>query len=235
MSVIDVRELSVTIGKDAILSDISFKSESGSITGLLGPSGAGKTTLMRALVGLQNPSKGVISILGNNAGSPKLRSKIGYMTQNLSIYSDLTVMENLNYFSAVTGASKKSVAKVINRLSLDGLENHLVSTTSGGQKTRVSLAAALLGEPELLVLDEPTVGIDPLLRAEIWKFLNEIAANGTTLIVSSHVMDEAAHCNNLILLRDGKVLANDTPSELKRRTGCDNIESAFLHLVKDNK
>lgn len=227
-----VEKLEVTIGSTSILHDLDIAIESGSITGLLGPSGAGKTTLMRVLVGLQHPTTGSVQVLGQAPGSKYLRSRIGYMTQNLSIYPDLTVIENLRYFAVICGATQADVQMMIDRLRLSEIKDHPISATSGGQKTRVSLAAALLGKPELLVLDEPTVGIDPLLRAEIWNFLADIAHSGTTLIISSHVMDEASHCDNLVLLRDGTTLATGSPTELKRKTGQHDIESAFLHLVR---
>lgn len=232
--IVSLTDVSVTIGKTSILKNLSLRFPSGSVVGLLGPSGAGKTTLMRTIVGLQHSTTGTVVVMGQRAGSRELRSNIGYMTQNLSIYPDLTVLENLRYFASICGANKEQIVKIIKRLRLDGLENHLISAVSGGQKTRVSLGAALLGEPPLLVLDEPTVGIDPLIRSEIWDFLNEIAASGTTLIISSHVMDEAIHCSHLVLLRDGMLLANDTPEALMNRTHQKTMEATFLELVRSS-
>lgn len=231
---VQINHLSVTIGAQKILHDISAQLPVGSITGLLGPSGAGKTTLMRCIVGLQRHFHGTIEVLGHKAGARALRSQIGYMTQNLSIYQDLTVAENLEYFARLHGVNTSAVEHILRDLDLTAQQDVLVGNVSGGQKSRVSLGAALLGQPRLLVLDEPTVGIDPVLRAQIWEQLKQLSANGTTLVVSSHVMEEAEHCDNIILLRDGGVLAHDSPSSLMKKTNTKNIESAFLQLVRSN-
>ena len=229
---ITIDGLRVTRGGSEVLPDISLQVEAGSITGLLGPSGAGKTTLMRAIVGVQTVRSGEVEVLGEPAGSPALRARVGYVTQAPSVYGDLTVRENLDYFARVLGAPSRRVNQVIRTVNLRGLGDRAVSDTSGGQRSRVSLATALLSDPELLVLDEPTTGLDPVLRDELWKTFRELADRGVTLLVSSHVMDEAAHCDQLLLLRDGALLAAETPDSLLRRTRTDDLDEAFLRLVR---
>jgi ABC-2 type transport system ATP-binding protein len=229
---IRIDRLRVTRGGNEVLPDISLQVEAGSITGLLGPSGAGKTTLMRAIVGVQIVRSGEVEVLGEPAGSPGLRARVGYVTQAPSVYGDLTVRENLDYFARVLDAPSRRVNQVIRTVNLRGLGNRAVSDTSGGQRSRVSLATALLADPELLVLDEPTTGLDPVLRDELWQTFRELADRGTTLLVSSHVMDEAAHCDQLLLLRDGALLAAETPDSLLRRTRTDDLDEAFLRLVR---
>lgn len=204
----------------------------GKIVGLLGPSGAGKTTLMRAIVGRQRLTSGEVSVLGQPAGSARIRRRIGYMTQGLSVYTDLTVQENLRYFAAMLGLGRQEAGRVIAEVDLAAQSRQLVRTLSGGQKSRVSLAAALLGRPDLLVLDEPTVGVDPVLRQQLWHLFRELAGQGKTLIVSSHVMDEASRCDDLILIRQGSVLAHGAPQTLCRQTGARDVEGAFLKLVE---
>ena len=188
-------------------------------TGLLGPSGCGKSTLMRSIVGVQIVAGGSVAVLGEEAGSAGLRSRVGYVTQAPSVYADLSVEENLRYFAAVVGAGRERIAAAIETVGLGGLESHLVGSLSGGQRSRVSLASALLGEPEVLVLDEPTVGLDPVLRADLWGTFHELARAGTTLLVSSHVMDEASECDELLLMRDGRLLRQTTPAALREETG----------------
>ena len=204
----------------------------GEVVGLLGPSGCGKTTLLRALVGVQRIAGGEVRVLGRPAGDAALRSLVGYVTQAPSVYADLTIRENLRYFAAVLGASGARVKSVVDEVGLGDAVDGLVGELSGGQRARVSLATALLGEPELLILDEPTVGLDPVLRRDLWGHFAMLAAAGTTLVVSSHVMDEAERCSRLLLLRDGALLADDTPAALLRRTGATDVEGAFLRLVE---
>ncbi|TRW45198.1 ABC transporter ATP-binding protein, partial [Georgenia yuyongxinii] len=249
-SAVEVQDLRVVRGSTTALERASLSITAGVVTGLLGPSGSGKTTLMRAILGVQRVAGGAVTVLGRPAGSRELRRRIGYVTQAPSVYSDLTVEENLRYFARVLGlpgeraaarangrregaadAGPRGVADVLEITGLGGQRKQLVGTLSGGQLSRVSLAAALLGTPELLVLDEPTVGLDPVLRESLWGTFRELAATGTTLLVSSHVMDEAARCDELVLLREGHVLTRTTLPELLRRTGQDNPERAFLHLV----
>jgi ABC-2 type transport system ATP-binding protein len=203
------------------------------VTGLLGPSGSGKTTLIRAVVGVQIVAGGDVRVLGLPAGIPALRARIGYMTQEPAVYRDLTVRENLAYFGRILGVAPGRVDELLERVDLGAEADQVVSTLSGGQHARVSLATALLNAPELLVLDEPTVGLDPLLRRELWDFFHELADGGATLLVSSHVMDEAARCDGLVLLREGAVLAVATPDELRERTGAAELDAAFLRLVEE--
>ncbi|WOX22881.1 ABC transporter ATP-binding protein [Streptomyces solicathayae] len=233
------RGLTVVRGDRAVLRGIDFTVPPGRITGLLGPSGCGKTTLMRAVVGTQAKVTGTLDVLGRPAGDADLRSRIGYVTQDPSVYDDLTVHQNLDYFAAVLfpGRARReerrtAVERAITDVDLASHAHDLAGRLSGGQRSRVSLAVALLGTPELLVLDEPTVGLDPVLRRDLWNLFHRIAADrGTTLLVSSHVMDEAERCHRLLLMREGEILAEDTPEDLRRRNDAATVEQAFLHLV----
>ncbi|MER7515848.1 ABC transporter ATP-binding protein [Streptomyces sp. NPDC126499] len=227
--------LHVTRGKQVLLQDVSFSVPQGSIVGLLGPSGCGKTTLLRSLVGIQQLSAGHVQVLGSPAGSPALACRVGYVTQAPSVYSDLTVLENLRYFAAALGMRgwrrENAVVRVVKEVALAEYADKLVSQLSGGQYSRVSLAVALLGTPDLLVMDEPTVGLDPLVRHELWEVFARLAEDGTTLLVSSHVMDEADRCDRLLLMRNGRLLAAATREDLLRHTGRASVEAAFMHLV----
>lgn len=225
-------QLCVTKNKKAILQDVSFSIKKGMITGLIGPSGSGKTTLMRAIVGVQRPSSGELQVLGEPAGSASLRSRIGYVTQSPSVYGDLTVEQNLRYFATVAEASRSDVDAVIKTVQLEAQRKQVVETLSGGQRARVSLAVALLGDPELLVLDEPTVGLDPVLREELWGLFAELARNGKTLLISSHVMDEAERCEQLLLMRDGVLIWQDTRTALLKKTKTNTVGAAFIEAVK---
>ena len=231
-SSVHVRDLVVTRGRVEVLHGLTFAIEPGRVTGLLGPSGGGKTTLMRALVGVQSGIRGSVLVLGLPAGSPELRRRVGYVTQAPAVYGDLTVAENLAYFAAVLGVGRARCQQVLHDVGLIDRQGQLVQTLSGGQRARVSLATALLGEPELLVLDEPTVGLDPVLRRDLWQLFGSLAAGGVTLLVSSHVMDEARRCDRLLLLRDGHLVADDTPAGLLARTGADDLEGAFLAVAE---
>jgi ABC-2 type transport system ATP-binding protein len=202
------------------------------LVGLLGPSGSGKTTLMRAIVGVQLIDNGTVHVLGHPAGSAALRRKIGYVTQAPAVYPDLTVIENLRYFAAVLDAAPGDVQRVLSAVGLQTFAGALTGQLSGGQRARVSLATALLGQPELLVLDEPTVGIDPVLRRDLWQVFGELARSGTTLLVSSHVMDEAARCERLLVLHEGRVIVDETPESLLARTRAADLEAAFLNLLE---
>ncbi|MGB3438514.1 MAG: ABC transporter ATP-binding protein [Actinophytocola sp.] len=231
-SALVVENLRVRRGTRTVLHDLSFEAPRGSVTGLLGPSGCGKTTLMRAVVGVQIVESGTVTVLGRPAGSAQLRDKIGYATQSPSVYADLTVNEALRYFASILRAPASDVARVIDEVGLGTHADHIVGQLSGGQLTRASLAVALLGKPELLVLDEPTVGLDPVLREDLWALFHRLADQGVTLLVSSHVMDEAARCQRLLLLREGRILADDTPAGLRTSTGANDLEQAFLSLVR---
>jgi ABC-2 type transport system ATP-binding protein len=230
--VIAVRDLRVRRGRRVVLGGVSVVVPRGTILGLLGPSGSGKTTLLRAIVGVQRVESGQIMVLGEPAGSAGLRSRVAYMTQLPSVYSDLEVGENLRFFAKVLGAPAGRVAEVTELVALGGFDRDLVRNLSDGQRTRVSLAVTLLGQPEVLVLDEPTVGLDPVLRRDLWHMFHGLAATGATLLVSSHVMDEAQHCDDLLLLRAGVVLAAGTPGQLLARTAAPDMDTAFLRLVE---
>ncbi|MFF1380723.1 ABC transporter ATP-binding protein [Streptomyces sp. NPDC058308] len=234
--------LTAVRGPRTVLRGLDFTVPRGQITGLLGPSGCGKSTLMRAIVGTQAKVTGVLKVLDHPAGAPALRSRIGYVTQDPSVYDDLTVRQNLDYFAAVLdpgpGAAAERrhdrVTRVLDDVALTSHADSLAGNLSGGQRSRVSLGVALLGTPELLVLDEPTVGLDPVLRRDLWDLFHTIAADrGATLLVSSHVMDEAERCHRLLLMREGELLADDTPDALRTRTHSETVEAAFLHLVDE--
>ena len=222
----------VTRGGNEVLHGVDLTVRRGEIVGLLGPSGCGKTTLMRAIVGVQAHVSGTIELLGRPAGDPSLRRKVGYVTQAPSVYGDLSVGENLRYFAAILGVSAERSDWALKTVDLTAFRDRVVSTLSGGERTRVSLAIALLGNPQVLVLDEPTVGLDPVLRRDIWMQLRSLADEGTALLVSSHVMDEAERCDRLVLMRDGVVIAAGTQAELLSRTRTSDVESAFLALVE---
>ncbi|MBO7939598.1 ABC transporter ATP-binding protein [Streptomyces sp. CAI-85] len=233
------RDLTVVRGSRTVLRGLGFTVPRGQITGLLGPSGCGKTTLMRAVVGTQAKVTGTLDVLGSPAGHPSLRTRIGYVTQAPSVYDDLTARQNLDYFAAILDPGRaaadrrhENVTRAIADVDLTSHTDALAGNLSGGQRSRVSLAVALLGTPELLVLDEPTVGLDPVLRRDLWQLFHDIAASrGATLLISSHVMDEAERCHRLLLMREGEILADDTPDALRERTRSETVEAAFLHLV----
>jgi ABC-2 type transport system ATP-binding protein len=229
---ISIRDLHVRRGGKPILPGISLEVPTGIVTGLLGPSGSGKTTLLRSIVGVQVIESGTVTVLGGRAGSPELRRRVGYVTQTPSVYLDLTVRENISYFASVLAASAAAGDEAISTVGLEEQADQVVRTLSGGERSRVSLASALLGEPDLLVLDEPTVGLDPVLRRELWQTFHVLADRGATLLVSSHVMDEAVRCDRLLLMRDGRLLADTTPDGLLRDTGAADVEAAFLKLVE---
>src|SRR3954471_10689812 len=230
-----VTDLVVDRGPRRVLDRLSFAVPAGQVTGLLGPSGSGKTTLMRALVGVQKVRSGEVTVLGAPAGSAALRSRVGYVTQAPSVYADLTVRENARYFAALYGRGAQEADRALRDVGLADAAGQLVADLSGGQRGRASLACALVGEPELLVLDEPTVGLDPVLRVELWGMFHALAAAGTTLVVSSHVMDEAGRCDRLLLLREGELLADETPAGLRAAGGTDDLEEAFLTLVRNRQ
>lgn len=228
----DIDHLRVVRSKRPALHDFSVRIAAGSITGLLGPSGCGKTTLIRCIVGTQIISTGTVTVLGKQAGSAELRHRIGYLPQDPTIYNDLRVVDNVRYFAALYGFDGRAADVAIDRVGLTDHRTALCGNLSGGQRTRVSLACALVCQPDLLVLDEPTVGLDPVLRADLWEQFAELARAGTTLLVSSHVMDEADHCGDLLLMRDGRLVAHTTPSRLREDTGCTSLEDAFLSIIK---
>ena len=228
---VEVRDLVVVLGGRRVLEGLTFTVPTGAVTGLLGPSGCGKTTLMRCLVGVQQISAGQVRVLGIPAGSARLRQHVGYVTQSSSIYTDLSAWDNIRYFAALYGISRAVADQALADVALADRAGQKVGTLSGGERARVSLACALLAEPELLVLDEPTVGLDPVLRKDLWGRFHDLAAGGTTLFVSSHVMDEASRCDRLLLMRDGRLIADDTPQALRAATGTADLEQAFLRLI----
>ena len=204
---------------------------SGQVVGLLGPSGSGKTTLMRAIVGVQEVAGGTVEVLGRPAGHPELRRRVGYVTQSPSVYADLSVIENLRYFGRLLSATEQDVRRSLEEVDMTALARRRVGVLSGGERSRVSLALALIASPDLLVLDEPTVGLDPVLRRDLWDLFRRLGARGTSLLISSHVMEEALRCDRLLLLRGGRLLADATLPELLERTGTTDVEQAFLALV----
>lgn len=229
------QKLTVIKNHTPILKSLDFTIQPGSLTGLIGPSGSGKTTLIRAIVGVQAITSGSLTVLGQPASSALLRRRIGYVTQEPAIYHDLSVKQNLDYFATLTRAPRGQIEAILDRVRLNQQKNQLVAKLSGGQKARVSLAVALLGNPDLLVLDEPTVGLDPVLRQELWELFNELALEGKTLLISSHVMDEAEKCHSLLLLRDGSLLWHDLRADLLAHTHTKSVEEAFLKSVSEGQ
>jgi ABC-2 type transport system ATP-binding protein len=229
---VDIGHLRVIRFKRLALQDLSVRIAQGTITGLLGPSGCGKTTLIRCIVGTQIVTSGAVTVLGHQAGSAALRSRVGYMPQDPTIYNDLRIVDNVRYFASLYGYDSQAADDAIERVGLTGHRAALSGNLSGGQRTRVSLACALVCQPDLLVLDEPTVGLDPVLRADLWEQFAALARAGTTLLVSSHVMDEADHCDDLVLLREGNLIAHTTPAQLREDTGCTSLEDAFLSIIR---
>jgi len=230
---VQVRDLVVVRGHRRVLHglDLTLGSDDG-VIGLLGPSGGGKTTLLRCLVGVQRVTSGTVTVLGEPAGSRALRDRVGYVTQAASVYDDLTVTENLAFFARVLGAPRDDVDRVVRAVELGSHADQPVGRLSGGQRSRASLAVALLGRPDLLVLDEPTVGLDPVLREELWQLFHRLAEQGAVVLVSSHVMDEAERCDRLLLMREGEIIADGSPQEIRSRTGSPDVEHAFLALVR---
>ncbi len=232
---VTVQRLQVRRGRRLVIDGLDLDVPARRVTGLLGPNGCGKTTLIRAIMGVQRTDAGRVTVLGHPAGSRALRGRVGYLTQSPSVYGDLTVRENITYFAAVTGVPRRlrrgHVDGLLERLALTGQAGQLAADLSGGQTSRVSLAAAMVGSPELLVLDEPTVGLDPLLRQEVWGLLRALAGAGTSVLISSHVMDEAARCDELLLLRDGRLLAHGSLPQLLAQTGAADVEGAYIAAV----
>jgi ABC-2 type transport system ATP-binding protein len=231
---VSVEHLTVIRGARTALDDVTVHIARGTITGILGPSGCGKTTLIRCIVGTQIIASGTVTVLGRPAGSADLRHRVGYVTQDPTIYPDLRVIDNVRYFASLYGSDGKTADEAVANVGLDDHRTALCGNLSGGQRTRVSLACALVARPELLALDEPTVGLDPVLRVDLWEQFQQLARRGTTLLVSSHVMDEADHCADLLLLREGRLLAHTTPAKLREDTGCQSLEEAFLSVIRRN-
>jgi ABC-2 type transport system ATP-binding protein len=229
---VTIEHLRVIRGKVPAVQDISVRIAQGTITGLLGPSGSGKTTLMRCMVGNQILAGGAVTVLGHPAGSAPLRRRVGYMPQDATIYNDLRVIDNIRYFASLYGVNGHATEEAVEAVDLQDQRSAYCANLSGGQRARVSLACALVGHPDLLVLDEPTIGLDPVLRFDLWEKFSALAAAGTTLVVSSHVMDEADRCGDLLLMREGHLLAHTTPDQLRKETGCTSLEEAFLSIIR---
>jgi ABC-2 type transport system ATP-binding protein len=232
-SAIVVDHLRVVRRGTVVLPDFSASIASGRVTGLLGPSGSGKSTLMRAIVGVQTIASGSVRVLGAEAGSPELRARLGYRPQAPAVYADLTVAENVRYFGRLLGADADGIDGAIATVGLERHRDDAVHRLSGGEQARVSLASVLVGRPDVLVLDEPTVGLDPLLRRELWAMFHRLTGGGATLLVSSHVMDEADNCDDLLLVRDGRLVASGSPEELRARTGARDLGEAFVRLIEE--
>jgi len=230
---VEVSGLHVVRGGRDVLDRLDLTVGAG-VTGLLGPSGCGKSTLMRCLVGVQRVHAGSVTVFGEPAGGRGLRARVGYVTQAASVYDDLTVAENLRFFARVLGVGREHADRVVDAVDLGRHRDQVVGRLSGGQRSRASLAVALLGEPDLLVLDEPTVGLDPVLRVDLWRLFHELADAGTAVFVSSHVMDEAERCDRLLLMREGRIIADGTPGDIKESAGADTVEDAFLAIVRQD-
>ena len=230
---VEIRDLHVVRGRHTVLEHLDI-TIGGGVTGLLGPSGCGKSTLMRSLVGVQRLAGGTVTAFDLEAGSRALRDRIGYVTQAASVYDDLTVAENLTFFARVLGVGRGEADAALEIVDLGPQRDQVVGRLSGGQRSRVSLAVALLKKPDLLVLDEPTVGLDPVLRRDLWALFHRLADEGAAVFVSSHVMDEADRCDRLLLMRDGRIIADGSPDEIRQKTGADDIESAFLTIVAED-
>ena len=229
-----VRGLRVARGGREILHGLSFTLPAGSVTGLLGPSGCGKTTLMRTLVGVQRYD-GEARVLGHEPAAPAIRGRVGYVTQDQAVYTDLTARQNLRYFASLAGSRARDLDEVLDVVGLTALADRPVSTYSGGEAGRVSLACALVADPDLLVMDEPTVGLDPVTREELWTTFHALAERGSTLLVSSHVMDEAFRCDQVLLMRQGRILATTTAKDLLASTGADTVDAAFLTVIAESE
>jgi ABC-2 type transport system ATP-binding protein len=234
---LEARDVRKRFGEVEALRGLSLTVRTGEIYGLLGPNGSGKTTFIRCLAGLVRPDAGTIRVLGSEPRSIIASGRLGYMTQAAALYPELSIDENLRFFAALSGAhdAQARIERALGTVDLLDRRKSVVSTLSGGMRQRVSLAAALLHDPSLLLLDEPTVGIDPALRREFWTHFRSLAAKGVTILVSSHVMDEAARCDRLGLIRDGRVIAEGSAAELVSRAGAEDLEAAFLALSEPSK
>ena len=228
---VEVVDLHVTRARRPILRGLSFTVAPGTVTGVLGPAGAGKTTLLRCLVGAQRVTEGRALVLGLPAGARALRARVGYVPAAPAVYPDLDARANLRYFARVLRAPAERIERAVELVGLAGLRAAPAGALPPGELARLALATALLGEPELLALDEPTADLDPADRAELWDLLHRLAAAGATVLVSSHVSDEATRCSRLLALRAGALIADDTPAGLRSATGTGDLEEAFVRLA----
>ena len=227
---VDIQDVSKSFGAYKALNGVTLRVRRGEIYGLLGPNGAGKTTLIRLICGLLEANAGTVTMLGQRMPNVAVLRQVGYMTQQAALYPGLSVEENVAFFAAINGADA-GVKAALELVQLYDRRKSVVATLSGGMRQRCSLACALVHRPELLLLDEPTVGIDPQLRVQFWESFRRMAAGGTTIIVSSHVMDEADRCQRLGLIQYGRLLAEGTPAEIRSQGGSQNLEEAFLALA----
>ncbi|MCL2489113.1 MAG: ABC transporter ATP-binding protein [Propionibacteriaceae bacterium] len=229
-----VKDMCAAYGKTEVLHNIDMELPPGRITGLVGPSGHGKTTLVSVIVGALRAKSGTVTVLGESAPPRRVKSSIGFMPQAEALYADLTGDENLRFFGALYGMTAAQMAEripvVLKQVSLPQQGGKVVAEYSGGMQRRLSLAVALLHEPRLLVLDEPTVGLDPAHRVALWATFRQLADGGATFLVTTHVMDEAANCDTVLLIHDGRVLAAGSPDELVSVSGTANLEGAFLQF-----
>jgi ABC-2 type transport system ATP-binding protein len=234
--VIVIDKLVKQFGKLRAVDNLSMAMHAGETYGLIGPNGSGKTTLIRMLVGLLRPTSGTIMVLNERMPSSKVAPYFGYMTQQMALYNDLTARENMRFFCNIYGLrgkeQKQRIDEMLGRVDLADRANSVVNTFSGGMKQRLSLACALVHRPRLAMLDEPTVGVDPELRRSFWDYFAELNKEGVTIIVSTHQLDEAAHCTRLGLMRQGTLIAQDSPQQLLRQSGQDNMEDAFLYYAR---
>ena len=232
-----IEQVNHRFGKRQVLFDIGLRMPAGQVFGLLGPSGCGKTTLVKIIAGILRPASGRVSVLGQAMPRLDVMARIGYMAQSDALYTSLSAEQNLQFFAALYGISgaraKKRIREVMELVNLGGELKKAVGAYSGGMKRRLSLALALLASPPVLLLDEPTVGIDPLLRQDIWRELHELAAAGTAVLVTTHVMDEAEKCHRLAMMREGRLIAQGSVKELIAGAGKDTIEQAFIHYGGD--
>lgn len=238
-NVIKATDLEIKYDKTTILKNINLNIKKGEIVGFLGPSGSGKTTLVKALIGMKAPTKGEIEVFGVRMPSLEVVAQVGYMAQSDALYDDLTALDNLLFFGELYNlkgkASKERSMELLELVDLQRDANKAVRNFSGGMKRRLSLAISLIHSPELLILDEPTVGIDPVLRKSFWNEFKRIKENGGSIIITTHVMDEAYNCDRLSLIRDGEIIADGSPKEIISSSGTNTIEEAFLYYSTGRK